>query len=1204
MNNEASNRYISDFLWIGFVVLAFCTIYPTHTQGQENSQFRFTTIINNGSGLPNNEVTDIVKDNQGFLWIATSDGLCRYESTTQQIIFTVDKDAFPEGLHSNTIRTLYTDRQDHLWIGTTLGGLTRYHHPTNTWKTFVHDPEDSSSISNNEILSIIEDSSGKIWVGTEYGLNLFDPVTESFFSFLPELKGKLTLKSKAIVDIMEDRRGYIWLSTWAGGMYLLLPGETGRPEDIKFRNLKIETSTSSENVWVMYEDKKGRFWVGSHGGGLYLMDVPVNYSNKISKQDWTPDFYGFVHDPNDTKSLTNDGVQAITQDDNGNLWVGTINGLNVLMAKDIPTLTECKAGKNLTGFKRFRDNSSIINALPSDNISSIYPDNQGIIWLATAGGVCQFNNSNNQFHSINREKLGSIDPDYGRMYVDTNNFLWIANSEKGLLKYNLSEHKAEKIYQKTLINHHVMAIYGGDSKELTVATAGGITLLDMESNATEHFPFPEHMKAAFTRFYVSNLWNDQHGLVWIATLTGLYILDTKDGSYTGYRHIQNDPVSLVDNSITSVFQDSRENIWVTTYNGMSQVIGNDHRNLKFKNYKADTEHPEKGPVSNRIISINEIGNILYIGTFSGLCGYDLNEKVFKDLSKDQPKFRVNSITDAGDGTIWLSSTDGLIRYDYNTGGFTRFLKEDGLYDVYFSIGSSCMDQNGNLYFGNQNGITWFHPGKILKNETPPPVYVTEVKSMSTDELKNINTIFKNKITVNHDVYYLSFSFAGLNYNKSEKNKYAYRLKGFEENWIYTDHTTPVVYTNLIPGEYTFQVKSANNDGVWNESGATLKVEVLHAFWETWWFKTGSILLLCIITWGGFNLYTSSVRNRNLQLKQYNDNLNKEIFERKKVEQALHEREQHMEHLVDKRTEELHIKSELLLEKNKEIEELLTQIKTRNEELEVIVAKRTQNLKEANLELTRSNRDLEQFAYMASHDLQEPIRTVSNFLGLLKMKYRELLPDSARQYIDFADDGAKRMSKLISSLLTYSQVGQKGMEFKQTELKEMLEYKLLDLGQRIEERNAVVTLEHLPVLFCEPNQLAMVFYNLINNAIKFNQSNQPTVEVFEYHDGPEGYWTIAVRDNGIGIPEADQQRIFEVFSRLHSRGSYEGTGIGLALCKKVVHSHGGNVWLESTPDEGTTFYVSIDKNLSDRLRQKKASFDEAATGASWKQVISN
>jgi len=263
---------------------------------------------------------------------------------------------------------------------------------------------------------------------------------------------------------------------------------------------------------------------------------------------------------------------------------------------------------------------------------------------------------------------------------------------------------------------------------------------------------------------------------------------------------------------------------------------------------------------------------------------------------------------------------------------------------------------------------------------------------------------------------------------------------------------------------------------------------------------------------------------------------------------------------------------------------------RNEELEVIVEKRTRNLKSSNLELTRSNKDLEQFAYIASHDLQEPLRIVGNFVGLLGRNYKDKLDANAYEYIDFAVDGVQRMSNLIKSLLTYSRVGRKENEYSTANLNDVLELKERDLSQLIKERKVVLEINKMPSIFCDRNQIGMVFYNLINNAIKFNKSECPTVTVSPYLEVPETCWGFKVADNGIGIEPDFQDQIFEIFRRLHSKKDYEGTGIGLSLCKKIIENHGGKIWVESVLGEGTTFFFTINKNLDALIREKKMEED--------------
>ena len=242
-----------------------------------------------------------------------------------------------------------------------------------------------------------------------------------------------------------------------------------------------------------------------------------------------------------------------------------------------------------------------------------------------------------------------------------------------------------------------------------------------------------------------------------------------------------------------------------------------------------------------------------------------------------------------------------------------------------------------------------------------------------------------------------------------------------------------------------------------------------------------------------------------------------------------------------------------------------ELKELNEDLEKRVADRT-------LELKRSNEDLEQFAYVASHDLQEPLRMIRNYLQLLQQRYKSELDPNAHDFINFALDGSKRMNQLIHDLLAYSRVGTHGKELVVTECDQALEDALANLTVAIEESKAEVTRDSLPPVIGDEVQLTQLFQNLIGNAVKFRGEAAPKVHVGVQRKGNE--WEFTVRDNGIGIAEQDFQRIFVVFQRLHNREKYPGTGIGLSVCQKIVERHGGRIWVESKPGKGTTFHFTI------------------------------
>ena len=224
------------------------------------------------------------------------------------------------------------------------------------------------------------------------------------------------------------------------------------------------------------------------------------------------------------------------------------------------------------------------------------------------------------------------------------------------------------------------------------------------------------------------------------------------------------------------------------------------------------------------------------------------------------------------------------------------------------------------------------------------------------------------------------------------------------------------------------------------------------------------------------------------------------------------------------------------------------------------------------ELTRSNEELEKFAYVASHDLQEPLRMVSNFARLLENRYKGKLDQDADDFINFAVEGANRMQRLITDLLAYSRVGRRGNEFKEVSYEAALDHALSNLKAVVEQSGAVVTREPLPVVMGDESQLAQLFQNLIGNAVKFCKDGPPLIHVSSERRGNE--WVFSVHDNGIGIAPEYCERIFLIFQRLHGRQEYPGTGIGLAICRKVVERHGGRIWVESAPGSGSTFYFTI------------------------------
>ncbi len=1247
------------------LLLLFCVFSQT-LYSQSVQKIRFNNI-RKSEGLSNNMVNGIIRDNLGFLWIATNDGLCRYDGPNQIEVFRVSDEEGGSTLKSSNIRSIYEDSKGNLWIGTRLGGLTKYHRKSNTWRTYQHNEQEPNTLSNDEVLSIIEDSQQRLWVGTENGLNLFDYETETFTRFMSDASNPNSLKTKAVLDVFEDDKGWIWVGTWGGGLHLLLKETDREKKQGKFRQIRIGGSSSAQNVWKIYQDRQKRYWIGAHGGGLFLMQLPSSASNHLAKQDWTPQFHNYIENEGGKESISSNSVQDILQDRTGKLWICTGFGINCIEEKDLPDpekYNTTNPNRPELKFVNFHFSAQDIYSIADNNVIQVVEDEQGLMWFATANGISLHNWYTNQFDTHSIFTTGEKTSSAKNMHIDDTGIMWIGGGEYGLTQYNAESGKKNNFtneHPEIFLDNYVASITGKRNGRMYVATKKGVSVFNIKNYQYKRYPIPAWLQEQITDFYVQFIFVDSQDKIWLGTEVGLFSINQKTGVYTKYLKDLSNPYSISDNSINDMVEDKQGNLWIATFNGLNKVSFANRADFKCIRFLYDKAHPENTIIGNQIISLELIDDKLYLGSTAGLGSYDLKTERFKSYSVNSHKFWIQSIEPTKNGDFWASSTLGLFHFDTKKEKFNVFEEIDGLSDLSFLLGASAQDNQGYIYFGNRSGFTRFHSEQFSQNKQKPKVYLTSIKKVNHDGEKIFNGTNKQEIELNHNDYYLSINFAALNYNRGEKNQYAYKLEGFDDAWSYTQFGIPIVYTNLEPQTYTFRVKAANNDGIWNEEGATLKIIKHPAFWQTWWFRLGGLLFSLMTLVVGVNLYTGSIRRKNLVLKGYNDKLNKEIDEREKVEKALADKERFngivMDNIpqfiywVDKdykllgsnqtfrnflsfdsreiigktiadyplplhfiEEEKALLKRVIDTEKpiyNKVLKMFpspLTDgkwiernfIPLRNDDGTVIgmlvsgrditdrvtkervIAKHSEKLEEYNSELKRSNKDLEQFAYIASHDLKEPLRMIGNFSGLLARTYKTKLDKDAFEYIDFIEDGVSRMSSLINSLLTYSRVGRKEMKLVDIDLNKLVEVKLFDLSELTKDRNAVIEMDELPTILGEKEQVGMVYYNLINNGIKFNKKDQPKISIRHHENAPKGFWQFSVQDNGIGIEPQYQKQIFEIFRRLHNKRDFEGTGIGLSVCQKIIFRHGGKIWLESVPGEGTTFYFTISKNLKNIL----------------------
>jgi ligand-binding sensor domain-containing protein/serine phosphatase RsbU (regulator of sigma subunit) len=726
-----------------------------------------------------------------------------------------------EGLSQGSVTCILQDDKGFMWFGT-MDGLNRY--DGYSIKVFKFNPSDSTSILNNFIVGLYEDNSGNMYVETQGGFQKYDPLKENFKIFD---KNKLNFKDvrfNTVNAFFVDTTGIQWsgeLSTPSG---LKRTDTTGKVKIYK-HDASDASSLSDDRVFSVYRDRSGNLWVGTYSG-----------LDKLNEK--TGKFTHYVNKSGDPNSLSDNWVWSILEDKQGNLWVGTARGgLNRF---------DRKTGI-FTSFKNDPLNASSI----SDNwIFSIYQDNSGILWMGTyTGGVSYFLPSVQVF-TIYRARPGDknwfSDNTIQSMCVASNGIYWIGTHNDGIYRFDYKENKFKNYpynpsSSNSISSNRVQSMCVDKSGILWVGNfSGGLDALDPQTNTVKHFKNNPADSNSISDNRIYSVIQGKKGNIWIATYGGgLNELDPNSGKMTRFRHDDNNPNSISSDRVYSVAEDHSGILWLGMPGdgGINSLDPVSKKVTRYINVPGDPHSLMSNDVM--VVYVDSKDNI-WAGTTQGLSEFDRKTKKFTNYREKDglPNENVWGILEDNQGFLWISTNKGLARLNPETKTFKNFYVQDGLQGNEFNQGAFAKDNNtGWLLFGGNNGFNIFDPSKIKNNNFMPPVVFTDYIRYNTDN-KGGEPIIENgiserdslKLTYKDNI--IKLNFAALNYYNTSENQYKYKLEGLNNNWIQLGNNNSVTFTNLSPGDYTLRVAGSNNDGVWNDKGASLFIEVTPPWWKT------------------------------------------------------------------------------------------------------------------------------------------------------------------------------------------------------------------------------------------------------------------------------------------------------------------------------------------------------------------------------------
>lgn len=800
-----------------------------------STDFRFRHISVE-DGLSSNTVRAILQDKYGFIWLGTDDGLDRYDGTV------IKKYKLNPKGGNDYISSLY-DATEQIWIGTDKG-LYTYDYETEHFERFTRQTAQGDSIQSH-VNHITEDRDGNLWF-TTVGQGVFKYNASKDYLEHYEFKKA----DELMAGVLIDSENQVWAVTcWGQPTLSKLNKAENRFEPFK---LTYEAGKHDSNALVMLEDSEHTLWLGTWECGLQKID---RYTGKATT---------YLH-PSEGKGAMH--IHSLMEYAPHQLLIGSDDGLLLF--------------HTLTGeYRLFTEDETNTHALSNRFVYPIVKDREGGVWIGTFyGGVNYLSPGTGQFECFMHSRLSNSVSGrvIGRFCEDAHGNIWIASDDGGLNRFSPKDkhftHYLPDDLRNGLSYHNVHALCM-DGDDLWIGTyTGGVNVLDTKTGTFRLYNSQAEDSTSLDKSSSYAIFKDREERIWVVTMSGVHLYNRKEDNF----------IRLKDLGfwVMDIDQDTEGNLWFSSQGG--GLFKYNPEKKVWKNY-AHSDAPG-ALISDQVNCVLTDGQgDMWVGTMDGLCKYNAKEEHFEAIPLDIPSHNICAIVE-DQRVLWMTTTKGLVKYVPGE-GCQVFTGSDGLQSEQFMVNAALKASDGKIYIGSVNGFNAFYPYQIKTNKVLPPVVITGLEifnkeiEIGDEQLpKTLNRMEQLELSYKDNVF--SLLYASLSYCTPEKNQYAYKLEGFDKDWNYVGFQNKATYTNLPAGTYTFKVKATNNDGIWSDQEAGLKIIIHPPFYLSIPAKILYFLLLCVaLTFFIRFLLKRSEKKHSAEIKQLNVNKEQEVHEAK------------------------------------------------------------------------------------------------------------------------------------------------------------------------------------------------------------------------------------------------------------------------------------------------------------------------------------